>query len=116
MECILCKNDKEHELRKEKAIEKQLDNKTLDKLSLFYKILSDQTRLKILIALLDTSLCVSDLACIFDMTLSAISHQLKILRMSNLVKTTRQGKEIYYTLCDDHIKEILDIAIIHINE
>lgn len=82
----------------------------------FYKIFGDTTRVKILYALDKSELCVCDISALLGMSLSAVSHQLKILRDSNLVKTKRQGKIIYYSLSDDHVKSILECGIEHISE
>ena len=76
-------------------------------LSEFYKIFGDQTRLRILDALLNKPLCVNEISELLDMTQSAISHQLKNLRTSNLVKTDKIGKNVYYSISDEHIKIIL---------
>lgn len=82
----------------------------------FYKVMGDETRLKLLMSLDNGPLCVSDLSCILNMTLSAISHQLKILRVAKLVKSTKVGKVVYYELDDEHIKKILDMGLEHILE
>lgn len=82
----------------------------------FYKLFSDSTRLKILIALGEEELCVSDLATVLNMGQSAISHQLRVLKQGRLVKNRRDGKVIYYQLDDDHIKEIISSGIDHIRE
>ena len=78
--------------------------------------MGDDTRLKLLMCLDEGPLCVSDLACILNMTLSAISHQLKILRVAKLVKTNKVGKVVYYELDDEHVKKILDMGLEHILE
>ena len=85
-------------------------------LSEFYKIFGDQTRLRILDALLNKPLCVSEISELLDMTQSAISHQLKNLRASNLVKTEKIGKNVYYSISDEHIKIILKYVLEHISE
>lgn len=85
-------------------------------LSEFYKIFGDQTRLRILDALLNKPLCVNEISEILDMSQSAISHQLKNLRASNLVKTDKVGKNVYYSISDDHIKIILKYGLEHISE
>ena len=85
-------------------------------LSEFYKIFGDQTRLRILDALLNKPLCVNEISELLDMTQSAISHQLKNLRASNLVKTEKIGKNVYYSISDEHIKIILKYALEHISE
>ena len=82
----------------------------------FYKIFGDTTRVKILYALDKSELCVCDISSLLEMTISAVSHQLKILRDSNLVKTRREGKVIYYSLADEHVKEIIECGMEHISE
>lgn len=85
-------------------------------LSEFYKIFGDQTRLRILDVLLNKPLCVNEISEILDISQSAISHQLKNLRSSNLVKTEKVGKNVYYSIADDHIKIILKYGLEHISE
>ena len=83
-------------------------------LSDLYKAFSDPTRVKILWSLHCHEMCVCDLAALLDMTKSAISHQLKTLRMGNLVKFHKQGKVVYYSLADDHVKDIFEKGFEHI--
>jgi ArsR family transcriptional regulator len=77
---------------------------------------ADNTRLRILWALSREPLCVCDLAALLGMTKSAISHQLKSLRLSNLVRYDRQGKIVYYSLADDHVHDIFEKGFEHILE
>lgn len=88
----------------------------LEKVSDFFKILSDKTRIKIIWALDESEMCVCDIAVICNMTKSAISHQLAILKKGNLVKSRREGKEVFYSLKDDHVKFMLENSMKHINE
>ncbi len=81
-----------------------------------FKIFADNTRLKILDCLYASELCVCDIAQVLDMTISAISHQLRVLKQANLVKQRREGKSIYYSLSDEHIEKIISCAIEHIME
>ena len=81
-----------------------------------FKVFGDSTRLNILAALNCHQMCVCDLAVLLDMTKSAVSHQLKVLRDNNLVKFEKKGKHVYYSLADEHVREILDVALEHINE
>ena len=81
-----------------------------------YKMFSDSTRVRILWALSREELCVCDIAVLLDMTKSAISHQLKSLRLSNLIKYDKRGKEVYYSLADDHVKDIFEKGFEHIHE
>ena len=85
-------------------------------LSEFYKIFGDQTRLRILDVLINKPLCVNEISDILDISQSAVSHQLKNLRSSNLVKTEKVGKNVYYSIADDHIKIILKYGLEHISE
>lgn len=85
-------------------------------LSDFYKIFGDSTRMKILYSLNKSDLCVGDISTKLDMSISAVSHQLKVLREANLVSTKRDGKVIYYSLADEHVKQIIECGIEHINE
>lgn len=81
-----------------------------------FKIFGDPTRLRILTALKISEMCVCDLAFCLNMTHSAISHQLRILKAYNLVKFRKDGKVVYYSLADSHITALLDIGLEHINE
>lgn len=81
-----------------------------------FKIFGDNTRISILSALNCHEMCVCDLAVLLNMTKSAISHQLKVLRDNKLVKFEKKGKHAYYSLADSHVKDILDVALEHINE
>lgn len=81
-----------------------------------FKIFGDTTRIKILYVLFESEMCVCDLAQILNMTVSAISHQLRILKQARLVKFRKEGKSVFYSLADDHIKKIIDNGIEHINE
>ena len=82
----------------------------------FFKILGDSTRIKILSALFHSEMCVCDIAAILGMTQSAISHQLRVLKQGRLVKHRKEGKVVYYSLDDDHIKHIVDQGLTHISE
>ncbi len=79
-----------------------------------FKILGDQTRIKILSALAGQELCVCDLAAILEMSSSAVSHQLRVLRGASLVKYRRQGKMVYYSLDDDHVVKIFEQGLEHV--
>lgn len=81
-----------------------------------FKALGDNTRVKILYALLNSEMCVCDIAALLGMTQSAISHQLRVLKQSRLVKYRREGKIVYYSLDDEHVKHIFDQGLIHISE
>jgi len=91
--------------------------KTINQLADFYKSFSDHTRIKIL-AILDKvgQMCVNDISVALSMTKSAISHQLRYLKDCNLVKCTRLGKIVFYSLADDHVKTIIEKGIEHLEE
>lgn len=88
----------------------------LTDLATFYKVFGDPTRLRILFALGVSELCVCDIAASLQMTHSAISHQLRILKQSRLVKTRKEGKSVYYRLHDPHVQKILAQGFEHIQE
>lgn len=92
------------------------DGRDFYDLANLYKMFADGTRVKILWALSCNPMCVCDLAVLLGMTKSAISHQLKSLRLSNLVKYQRDGKIVYYSLADDHVRDIFEKGFEHIKE
>lgn len=89
---------------------------TLYDLAELFKVFGDPTRVKILWALDEAEMCVCDIAVLLNMTQSAISHQLRVLKQARLVKSRKDGKVVYYSLDDEHVKEIFDQGLIHINE
>ena len=104
-----------HHDRMLKAVESIDRVKVLDQMSCFFKNFSDMTRLRILVALDGVGqMCVCDIAVAVNMTKSAISHQLKKLKECNLIKCVKQGKEVFYSLADEHVKDIIEIAIEHL--
>ncbi len=82
----------------------------------FFKVLSDEGRIKILRALLEGSLCVTHLCEAVDMEQSRVSHSLQVLRRANLVKASRSDKNMVYSIADEHVRLILDMAVVHIME
>lgn len=92
------------------------DINILYELSDFFKIMGDSTRLQLLWALEEYELCVGELAELLNMTKSAVSHQLKVLKTAKLVRSRKDGKNVYYSLNDHHIKLILEKALEHICE
>lgn len=92
------------------------DENELYDLADFFKVLGDSTRSRIICALDESEMCVCDLAFLLNMTKSAISHQLRYLRQSNLVKNRKEGKNVFYSLADDHIKDIFEKGLEHIRE
>lgn len=81
-----------------------------------FKVFGDSTRMRILFVLFESEMCVCDIAGLLGMTQSAISHQLRILKQSGLIKARRQGKEVYYSLADDHVSAIVEMGYEHITE
>ena len=97
------------------TLSKMPEQNIFNKIAEFFKILGDTTRTKILFALDQNEMCVCDLANVLNMTKSSISHQLAVLRRSGIVKCRKNGKEVYYTLGDDHIVQLFEIGLEHIN-
>ena len=81
-----------------------------------FKVFGDTTRIKILYVLFESEMCVSDMAECLNMTQSAISHQLRVLKQNSLVKYRREGKTIIYSLADDHVRTIIDQGMEHVTE
>lgn len=103
-----------HEDVVENVKSKMLDNEFITEISTFFKILGDNTRVKILFALDHNEMCVCDIANVLNMTKSSISHQLSYLKDLNIVKSRKSGKEVYYSLDDEHVKEVFEVVISHI--
>lgn len=104
----------------EKEIEqikkKILSDNSLVKLSSFYSLFADPTRLALISLLSENSLCVNDIATVMGMSQSRVSHQLAILRQQDIVTYYRQGKQIHYTLSDNHIKSLFKTGLEHVSE
>lgn len=92
------------------------EEEELYELSDFFKLFADSTRMRILFAIDEGPLCVCEISAVLEMTKSAISHQLKTLRQNNLIKAQRRGKNVYYSLADSHVKDIIEKALEHIEE
>lgn len=88
----------------------------IENLSNMFKLFADNTRLRIICSILNTELCVCDLCELLDLNQSTVSHQLQILRNAKLVKYRREGKQIYYSLQDEHIEQIISTSLEHILE
>ena len=110
----ICDCDVIHEALVEDTRRKMQPEEAYLRLATLFKMFGDGTRVKILHALEQNEMCVCDLAALLGVTKSAVSHQLKALRLSNLVKSRRDGQVVYYSLSDDHVKYILDIGFDHI--
>ena len=85
----------------------------VDQVVAFYKVLGDKTRLRILYALKEQEMCAGDIAVLLDMTKSAVSHQLAVMRNMHQIKSRREGKNVFYSLDDEHIVDILEEALVH---
>jgi|LSQX01.2.fsa_nt_gb ArsR family transcriptional regulator len=92
------------------------DDRQIESASDLFKVLGDQTRLRLICALLHGERCVHELADIVGMSQSAVSHQLRILRQAHLVRYRRDGRHTWYTLSDEHVRQLVEIAIIHADE
>ncbi len=100
-----------------KIVEETMPDETeLYDLAELFKVFGDSTRIRILFVLFEAEVCVCDLAQALNMTQSAISHQLKILKQNKLVKNRREGKSIFYSLADDHVRTIIAMGREHIEE
>ena len=92
------------------------DEEELFDLAEFYKVFGDSTRIKILYVLFEAEMCVCDIAQLLNMTVSAISHQLRVLKNARLVKQRRDGKTVFYSLADEHVRTIISMGMEHIKE
>ncbi|MDR1614135.1 MAG: metalloregulator ArsR/SmtB family transcription factor [Campylobacteraceae bacterium] len=92
------------------------NDETLFDLAELFKVFGDSTRVKILYALFQSQMCVCDIAVLLGMTKSSISHQLRVLKQAKLVKYKKDGKIVFYSLDDEHIKNIFDQAFSHVRE
>ncbi len=111
---LMCDCNVIHENKVKESKKNMLKLRTIEDMSNFFKILGEPTRIKILNTLDNNEMCVCDIANVLNMTKSTISHQLNILRINNIVKYKKVGKEVYYTLDDEHVKKVFEIALSHI--
>lgn len=95
---------------------KNIDENVLYNLADLFKVFGDSTRLKILYVLFEEEKCVGDISDALGMTQSAVSHQLKVLKQSHLIKSRREGKQIHYSLADEHVRLIIDQGREHVEE
>ena len=114
VEC--CETFQTHEELLEIVHAKMPDEDELYDLAELFKVFGDSTRIRILYVLFEAEVCVCDLAQALQMTQSAVSHQLKILKQSKLVKSRREGKSVFYSLADGHVRNIIAQGREHINE
>ena len=111
-----CECSEIHQKTIEQVLDQMPDEDVLYDLAELFKVFGDSTRIRILFALYGADICVCDLAESLNMTQSAVSHQLKILKQSKLVSNRREGKQIYYFLADDHVRRIIAQGMEHVTE
>ena len=112
----VCQERKIHPERLEQVRGKMPDPEVLGDLADLFKALGDRTRVQILFALSKAELCVCDLTEILGMSASAVSHQLRVLRACKLVAFRREGKNVFYRLCDEHVQKLCEQALGHVQE
>ena len=115
-DCECCDSVEVHEELLKIVNETMPDENELYDLAELFKVFGDSTRIRILYVLFEAEVCVCDLAAALNMTQSAISHQLKILKQNKLVKNRREGKSIFYSLADDHVRSIIAQGREHIEK
>lgn len=112
----VCKCSVVHEDLVQKAKENMPNEDLIREIGDFFKVLGEPTRIKIINALFNSEMCVCDLTAVLNMNQPAISHQLKILRQAGLVRYRKDGKIVYYSLKDEHVRQIYELGFIHVNE
>ncbi len=105
-----------HQPTVDHVLDEMPGDETLYDLAELFKVFGDSTRIKILYALFEAELCVCDIAQLLGLTQSAVSHQLRVLKNSRLVKFRREGKTVFYSLADDHVRKIIAQGMEHIDE
>jgi len=113
---LICKENCPHYNKISEIKLRETTRKDILDLSNMFKLFADETRLRIICSLLKDELCVCDLSELLELNQSTVSHQLQLLRNSKLVKYRREGKQIFYSLQDDHIEKIIQLALDHIEE
>ncbi len=116
MKDLVCEENHCHEKALEAVKNKLCEDEIILDLAELFKVFGDSTRTKILLCLEISELCVCDISKCLNMTKSAISHQLRILRQAHLVKAKKRGKEVFYSLDDEHVSLILDCGLSHVKE
>jgi ArsR family transcriptional regulator, lead/cadmium/zinc/bismuth-responsive transcriptional repressor len=114
IEC--CETSEVHEELLKIVREKLPAEEQLYDLAELFKVFGDSTRIRILFVLFESEVCVCDLAAALNMTVSAVSHQLKILKQNKLIKSRREGRSVFYSLADDHVRTIVSQGMEHIEE
>ena len=111
-----CEEMRVHPGLVEKAVSQLPPEEELYDLAELFKVFGDSTRIKILYALLESEMCVCDIAQLLGLTQSAVSHQLRVLKANKLVRNRREGKTVFYSLDDDHVRSILEMGMEHLEE
>lgn len=111
-----CDCDVIHEEVVNKVRKATLPDRTFEDMAVLYKAFADNTRLRILWALSQSEMCVCDIAVLLGMSKSAVSHHLKSLRLTNLAKARKEGKIVFYSLADEHVVQILETGLQHVQE
>ena len=110
-----CEHEEEHELAVKKAKENLLAGEETEKICRIFQVLSEPSRLKIVLALMEGDMCVYHLVEVCDTNKSALSHQLRVLKDNKIVRAKRFGKNIEYAIADEHVKEIVSMAVEHLH-
>lgn len=110
---MVCK-DTQHNLAAQRAREGTLALSDIEEMSVAFKMLAEPTRLRIVLALMQGTLCVYDIADACEGTVSAVSHQLRVLKDNKIVKARRSGKNVEYSIADDHVQKIVEMGIEHL--
>jgi len=113
---LICNENNPHYNEINKVKKEALSFDEIIEMADIFKLFSDSSRLKIICSILNNELCVCDLCEILELTQSNVSHQLQLLRASKLVKYRKEGKQVYYSLKDEHVEKIIKMALEHIRE
>ena len=113
-EIELCEDERTHSEIIERVKRQAFDESLIYDVAELFKVFGDSTRTKILTVLFESEMCVCDICELLSMTKSAISHQLRVLRQSKLVKARKSGKEVFYSLADNHVETIFKMAVDHV--
>ena len=112
--CLECDCNVIHDAVVNNTLKAMPSGMVIEKIASFFKVIGDNTRAKILFALDSNEMCVCDIANVLGMSKSSISHQLSTLRRCGIVKCRKEGKEVYYTLDDEHVKQSFEVGLEHI--
>lgn len=113
---FMCDCNVIHQEIVDNTMEKMLEMSTFEDVATFFKVMGDTTRVRILFALDQNEMCVCDIANVLSMSKSSISHQLKTLKANGIVKCRKIGKEVFYSLDDEHVQQVFEVGIEHVTE